>query len=158
MNFTFDKEWLQKHAERDDNLEIAAGSFSLDQLPPAGGNSDDEPNAVLAFGRLIHLSRRTRGWSVEALAEAARIEVGEVIRIEHDANYVPGPRTVYQLSVALQLPKERLMQLSGNMIVRDRRLGQQAVKFAARSESVQKLNQQEHQALEEFVKYLNESR
>jgi len=56
------------------------------------------------------------------------------------------------------LPKDRLLQLSGNMIVRDRSLGQQAVKFAARSESVQKLSRQEHQALEEFVKYLNESR
>jgi len=42
--------------------------------------------------------------------------------------------------------------------VRDRRLGEQAVKFAARSESVEKLSRQEHQALEEFVRYLNESR
>lgn len=25
MRFTFDKEWLQKNAERDDGLEIAAG-------------------------------------------------------------------------------------------------------------------------------------
>jgi transcriptional regulator with XRE-family HTH domain len=158
MKFTFDKEWLQKHAERDDNLEIAAGSFSLDQLPPAGGDPGDDATAVLAFGRLINLSRRTRDWSVEDLAAKARIEVSEVIRIEHDTGYVPGPRTVYQLSVALDLPKERLMQLSGNMIVRDSGLGQRAVKFAAQSESVQKLNQQEHQALEEFVKYLHESR
>lgn len=158
MKFTFDKEWLQKHAERDDNLEIAAGSFSLDQLPPAEGDPGGDPTAVLVFGRLINLSRRTRGWSVEDLATTARIEVSEVMRIEHDASYVPGPRTVYQLSVALGLPKERLMQLSGNMIVRDLGLGQEAVKFAARSESVQRLNQQEHKALEEFVKYLHESR
>ncbi|MCC6362627.1 MAG: helix-turn-helix transcriptional regulator [Bryobacterales bacterium] len=158
MKFTFDKEWLEKHADRDDNLEIAAGSFSLDQLPPAGIDPGEDPTAVLAFGRLIHLSRRKRGWSVEDLASAARIEVSEAVRIENDPNYVPGPRTVYQLSVALDLPKDRLLQLYGNRIVRDRSLGQQAVKFAARSESVQKLSRQEHQALEEFVKYLNESR
>jgi len=37
-------------------------------------------------------------------------------------------------------------------------LGEQAVKLAARSESVEKLSRQEHLALEEFVKYLNEAR
>jgi hypothetical protein len=47
-----------------------------------------------------------------------------------------------------------MLQLSGNMIVRDTTLGEQAVRFAARSESVEKLNKEEHTALEEFVKYL----
>jgi transcriptional regulator with XRE-family HTH domain len=157
MKFTFDKEWLQRHADSDQNLEIAAGSFSLDQLPPAMGELAASPQPG-AFGRLINLSRRKRGWTIEDLVASARIDAGEAIRIEHDSSYIPGPRTVYQLSTALDLPRERMLQLSGNMLLRDRRLGEQAVKFAARSESVEKLSRQEHQALEEFVKYLNESR
>jgi transcriptional regulator with XRE-family HTH domain len=157
MKFTFDKDWLQKHADRDDNLEIAAGSFSLDQLPPIEGDPSDR-TAIPAFGRLINLCRRKRGWTIENLASSARIDVSEAIRIEHDTSYVPGPRTVYQLSTALGLPRERMLQLSGNMIVHDRGLGEHAVKFAARSESVEKLSRQEHRALEEFVKYLNEPR
>jgi transcriptional regulator with XRE-family HTH domain len=157
MKFTFDKEWLRKNADRDDDLEIAAGAFSFDQLPTTAGDPGDR-STVLAFGRLINLCRRKRGWTVEDLAQAARVDVSEAIRIEHDASYVPGPRTVYQLSMALGLPRERMLQLSGNMIVRDRGLGEQAVKFAARSESVEKLSRQEHRALEEFVKYLNEPR
>ncbi len=157
MRFTFNKEWLQKNADRDDNLEIAAGSFSLDQLPPAEGDPGDR-TTVLAFGRLINLCRRKRGWTIEGLASSARIDVSEAIRIERDASYVPGPRTVFQLSTALGLPRERMLQLSGNMIVRDRGLGEQAVRFAARSASVEKLSRQEHLALEEFVKYLNEPR
>lgn len=159
MKFTFDKEWLQRNADRDDNLEIAAGSFSFDQLPPmeASGGPDAIP-AVPAFGRLVNLCRRKKGWTIEDLATFARIDVTEAIRIEHEINYVPGPRTVYQLSTALGLPRERMLELSGNMFVRDRGLGEQAVRFAARSESVEKLNRQEHLALEEFVKYLNESK
>jgi hypothetical protein len=43
MKFTFDKQWLQKHAETDQDLEIAAGSFSLDQLPPAPREPADPP-------------------------------------------------------------------------------------------------------------------
>jgi transcriptional regulator with XRE-family HTH domain len=165
MKFSFDKEWLERHADRDQNLEIAAGSFSVDHVPRAIGKPAGDPAAgpcpdggVVAFGRLINLSRRKRGWSVEDLAESSRIDVSEAIRIEHDPAYIPGPRTVYQLSTALDLPRERMLQLSGNMLVRDRRLGEQAVKFAARSDSVEKLSRQEHQALEEFVRYLNESR
>jgi hypothetical protein len=52
MKFTFDQEWLQKHADSDQNLEIAAGSFSLDQLPPALGllAADTQPGAV---GQLV---------------------------------------------------------------------------------------------------------
>jgi transcriptional regulator with XRE-family HTH domain len=157
MKFSFDKEWLQKHADSDQNLEIAAGSLSLDLVPPAAGDIANSPRAV-AFGRLINLSRRKRGWTIETLAATARIDASEAIRIEHDLDYVPGPRTVYQLSSALDLPSQQMLQLSGNMLVRSRKLGEQAVKFAARSESVDKLSRQEHQALEEFVKYLNESR
>jgi HTH-type transcriptional regulator, competence development regulator len=156
MKFSFDKEWLQKHADSDQDLEIAAGSFSLDQLARTTGERAGSPQ-VVAFGRLINLSRRKRGWTIEDLAASARIDASEAIRIEHDSAYIPGPRTVYQLSTALGLPRDRMLQLSGNMLLRDRHLGEQAVKFAARSESVEKLSRQEHQALEEFVKYLNES-
>jgi transcriptional regulator with XRE-family HTH domain len=157
MKFTFDKEWLEKYADSDQDIEIAARSLSLDLVPPSTGDIANSPRKV-AFGRLINLSRRKRGWTIEDLAATARIDASEAIRIEHDSDYVPGPRTVNQLSSALELPSELMPQLSGNMLVRNRKLGEQAVKFAARSESVEKLNGQEHQALEEFVKYLNESR
>ena len=156
MKFTFDKEWLLKRAAAEDREEIAAGALHLDLLPggPAAPGSE---SLVPAFGRLINLCRRKRGWSVEELAGSARISVAELIRIEHEPHYVPGPRTVYQLSTTLGLPKERMLQLSGNMVVRDTRFGDEAVRFAARSESVAKLSKEEHEALEEFVKYLSEA-
>lgn len=57
MKFSFDKEWLERHADRDQNLEIAAGSFSLDQVPRAmgkpAGDAAAEPcvnGGVVAFG------------------------------------------------------------------------------------------------------------
>jgi hypothetical protein len=41
-------------------------------------------------------------------------------------------------------------------MVRDSSLGQEGVRFAARSESVEKLSKDEQRALEEFVKFLSE--
>jgi hypothetical protein len=51
MKFTLDREWLEKHAERDDNLEVAAGSFSLDQLPPSSGGALKDHSARPAVGQ-----------------------------------------------------------------------------------------------------------
>jgi transcriptional regulator with XRE-family HTH domain len=155
MQFSFDKEWLQKHADSDQSLEIAAGSLSLDQVPPSRSDMASRPRMV-AFGRLINLSRRKRGWTIEDLALTARIDASEALRIEHDLDYIPGPRTVYQLSSAFELPSEQMLQLSGNMLMCNQQLGEQAVKFVARSEAAEKLSRQECQALDEFVKYLSE--
>jgi hypothetical protein len=100
MKFNFDRDWLERHAERDQNLEVAAGSFSLDQIPRGMGKLVGDPAAeprADAFGRLIDLSRRKRGWSIEELAEASRIDISEAIRIR--ARPRLHPRSPHRLSV-----------------------------------------------------------
>ena len=161
MNLT--REWFSKRAALDDKAEVSAGRLDLDRLPAArppnvrtmhAASEVDNPNP--AFGRLINLWRRKKGLRIDALAEQARIDAGELIEIEQNLNYVPEPRTVYQLAKTLGLPSERMLELSGNLMVRDSSLGQEAVRFAARSESVEKLSKDEQRALEEFVKFLSE--
>jgi hypothetical protein len=83
-------------------------------------------------------------------------QITELIEIERNLHYTPEPRTVYQLAKTLELPSERMLELSGNLVVCDSSLGQEAVRFAARSESVEKLSKDEQRALEEFVKFLSE--
>jgi len=164
MKLNLSKEWLTKHAERDDKVDVSAGVFSIDMLKyqqqhsqrvsSIDASAEDDPRP--AFGKLINLWRRKKGWRMEDLAEKAKIDLAELIEIERDMHYTPEPRTVYQLSRTLGLSNERLLQLSGNVIARDHTLGQEAVRFAARSESVEKLNKDEQRALEEFVKFLSE--
>ena len=100
--------------------------------------------------------RREKGLRIDQLAEKAKIDTTELIEIERNIHYMPEPRTVYQLATTLGLSNDRLLELSGNLVVRDSMLGQEAVRFAARSESVEKLTKDEQNALEEFVKFLNE--
>lgn len=161
MNLT--KEWFRQRAALDDRADVSAGMLDLNRLAAArppnvesmqGAAEAESPNP--AFGRLINLWRRKKGLRIDVLAEKARIDVGELIEIERNLNFVPEPRTVYQLAKTLDLPGERMLELSGNLIVRDSSLGQEAVRFAARSESVEKLSKDEQRALEEFVKFLSE--
>ncbi|TAM79795.1 MAG: XRE family transcriptional regulator [Acidobacteria bacterium] len=160
MNLSVD--WFRRRAALDDKAEVSAGTLDLNRLPATRSSNvvsmqgavNENPSP--AFGLLVNLRRRKKGLRIEALAKAARIDVTELIEIERNLNYVPEPRTVYQLANALQLPSDRMLELSGNLTVRDSSLGQEAVRFAARSESVEKLSKEESRALEEFVKFLSE--
>jgi transcriptional regulator with XRE-family HTH domain len=163
MKMNLSKEWLRQRAALDDDADVSAGTLNLNRLPASrlpnvvsmqASGEAESPNP--AFGRLINLWRRKKGLRIDALAEKARIDVAELIEIERNLNYVPEPRTVYRLAKTLDLPSERMLELSGNLIVRDSSLGQEAVRFAARSESVEKLSKDEQRALEEFVKFLSE--
>ncbi|HEY6242587.1 MAG TPA: helix-turn-helix transcriptional regulator [Pyrinomonadaceae bacterium] len=166
MKLNLSKEWLTKRAEQEENAEVSAGVFNLQMLETdqakhehalaAQAAQAETENSRLAFGRLINLWRRKKKLRMDELAEKADIDMGELVAIEHDIHYTPEPRTVYQLAKMVGLSVESMLQLSGNSVVRDSMLGHEAVRFAARSESVEKLSKDEQRALEEFVKFLNE--
>jgi transcriptional regulator with XRE-family HTH domain len=164
MKMNLSKEWLTTRVERDENADVSAGMLDLSRLqaePPTARvesihASVETENLHPAFGRLINLWRRKRGLRMDALADRAQIDLTELIEIERNLHYTPEPRTVYQLAKTLGLPSERMLELSGNLVVRDSSLGEEAVRFAARSESVEKLSKDEQRALEEFVKFLSE--
>jgi transcriptional regulator with XRE-family HTH domain len=107
-----------------------------------------------AFSTLISYRRRALRLTMETLAENARVELDELLRIEEDADYVPEPRTVYQLASELKLPIPQLLVLSGNATTANAELTEAAVRFAARSRAVEKLNREQSDALNEFVKVL----
>ena len=164
MKLDFSKEWLAKRAKLEEKQDVSAGMLNLNALqsvtpatktgPPAVTTEPDNSNP--AFGRLINLWRRNKGFRIDELAQKARVDVTELIEIERNIHYTAEPRTVFQLAKTFGIPEDKMLQLSGNLTVRDSSLGQEAVRFAARSESVEKLSKEEQRALEEFVKFLSE--
>lgn len=164
MKLNFSKEWLAKRAKLEEKRDVSAGMLNLNGLKAASPAAKTGPIAVTAepensnpaFGRLINLWRRNKGFRIDELAQKARVDVTELIEIERNIHYTPEPRTVFQLAKTFGLPQDKMLQLSGNLTVRDSTLGQEAVRFAARSESVERLSKEEQRALEEFVKFLSE--
>lgn len=108
------------------------------------------------FGRLIEYARREQGLTVERLAEQADVDLGELVEIERDDDFMPQLRTVHQLASVLKLPTSRLMQVAGLATPRPSVAGA-ALRFAARSEPTSELSPDEREAFEEFVKVLVES-
>jgi HTH-type transcriptional regulator, competence development regulator len=116
--------------------------------PPAEGT-------LIAFGKLVELMRRRSKLSVEQLADKASLDVSELMKIEEGMARSPEPRTVYRLAQTFKLPEQRLMQLAGLAVANDSGLQLEAVRFAARSESIQKLTREENAALEAFIAVLS---
>lgn len=163
MKFERDKNWWLSKARDEGKAFIGAGLLAFDPRP-AEAKPDNTASAAsptptedmrLAFGRFVRLMRRQRGLSVEKLAETAALDLSELVSIEENLDFRPEPRTVYQLARTFDVPQQPLMQLAGLAVTRDAGLSQEAVRFAARSESTQKLSREEKAALDAFLAVLS---
>ena len=157
MKIDITKAWCLRMAQLEGDAEIGAGKFAID--PVFDGESftarnGDEPS--IAFGRFVRLMRRDRGLTIEKLAEEANVEISELVEIEDDAHRRPEPRTVYQIATYFKVQRAKLMQIAGLVVPNDNELVEEAVRFAARSESVTQLTREEHAALVAFVAVLSE--
>jgi len=159
MNTEFDAEWCLNMARLEGDGEIGAGTVAADPIFDGElieQRQQDEP--VVAFGRFVRLMRRRRNMDVEKLANTADIDIEELVSIEEDPHFRPEVRTVYQLSMFFDIPRESLLQIAGLTKPKDNRIYQEAVRFAARSEPVAALTPEERVALETFVAVLNEKK
>lgn len=159
MRFERSKDWWIARARREGDSAVGAGLLAFD--PASEEHSSGAQVMVLeetriAFGKFVNLMRRRRGFTMEKLAEVAELDPSELLIIEDDMHYVPEPRTVFKLAQTFAVSQRRLMQLAGLAAANDAGFRQEAVKFAARSESVQKLTPEEISALEAFVAVLSE--
>lgn len=159
MKFSISREWCAEKGQVEAGAEIGAGTLGIDPLL----SSDEGRVAVLdesriAFGRFVHLNRRKLKLSLEAMAETADIEIAELMNIEHDASYEPEPRTIYQLANAFRVDQKKLMELSGLAKPKNTSYIEEAVRYAARSESLEDLSEQELAALEAMVSVLSEKK
>lgn len=151
-------ELFRKRASEEDGCMISAIGLKplfgkRDESSQHQGEPASEP-VRFAFSTLISYRRRALRLTMETLAEKARVELDELLRIEEDTDYVPEPRTVHQLASELKLPIPQLLVLSGNATTANAELTEAAVRFAARSRAVEKLNRVQSDALNEFVKVL----
>ena len=140
--------------------EIGAGALAVDPVFDGETSASAGPpeETVYAFSRFVRLSRRSRGLTVETLAERADVEVAELVTIEENGLYKPELRTVYQLANFFGVQRGNLLQIAGLTAPKDTHLVGEAVRFAARSEPVAALTAEERAALEAFVSVLSEKK
>jgi transcriptional regulator with XRE-family HTH domain len=159
MRIDVTKDWCIRMAEVEADEEIGVGLVAVDPLfDGESAHPARSEESTVAFGRFVSLMRRDRGLSVEKLADAADVDVAELLTIEEDTRYKPEVRTVYQLANFFALPRTTLLQVAGLTLPKDNRIIEESVRFAARSEPVEALTDGERTALETFVAVLSEDK
>jgi DNA-binding XRE family transcriptional regulator len=156
MKLKVTKSWCLAMAEKEKGCEIGAGDLAKCLHEQAGQASAFTDDTRMAFGPFIELMRRDVGISREQLAKRADVEAAEIVNIETDLHFTAEPRTVFKLAKFFRVPGKKLLQLSGNAVANDHHLRDEAVRFAARSGSTEKLTPEEREALNFFVKILHE--
>lgn len=161
MKISISKAWCLHMAKLEGGSEVGAGT--LEAL-----HSNDEPQATqlmsyldpahIAFGRLIRLLRRKANLTIERLADETSVDLEELVSIEDDIHYSPDPRTVYQLANFFKLPRANLLQLAGLTTAKNGEIYEEAIRFAARSDTNAKLTREEQTALEAFVSVLGKNK
>jgi HTH-type transcriptional regulator, competence development regulator len=159
MKLEIKKEWCLAVARREGDAEVSAGRIAFDPEPEVEGVPNVQAQPVeamqLAFGKLINFMRRKQRWTIEELAKRAKVDAAELLLIEKEIRHQTEPYTVYQLANVFHLHPKALQQLSGLAVVRNHDIVDEAVRFAANSDSIEKLSPDQARAVEQFVAALN---
>lgn len=157
LHFPDDREALIIAAEneREECVSVGGLAGNLGMLGVPQSRTSAPSLGARAFARLVEFWRREHGLSIEALAARAGLDEADVLDAE-EGDTVPEPRVLHALSTTLGLPYEKLLHLTGHIANRDQRLETAALRFAARSETTERLSKHEEEALHEFIKALGQ--
>lgn len=146
------KKWLERALRLEEGADIHAGPRV--KSPEEGTLGHGALRR--AFPIVLRKLRLRAGLSVEKLARKADVEVEQLQYIEHDPAYKAPPRTIVQLAKFFKVTPKVFFQLAGATKEVDERLEESVVRFAAESESFEKLTKEEKKLLGELVKVLQE--
>jgi transcriptional regulator with XRE-family HTH domain len=158
MKLLFSKDWLRRTIAADPDIDIEAGRPLVGDELQSDVAVIGERNVVqlrVALGVLVRQLRLREQLSVAALAERARVPEDELRRVEHDPHYTARPRLIYQLSQYFNVSLTKL-SMSGATHAVNRSLYNQAVRYAAHSDDVSALTEEERRDLDAFVSLLND--
>ena len=108
------------------------------------------------FSRFMHKLRINAGLSIAKLASKIDVEQEQLLFIEQKIGYKAPPRTLSNLAKYYNLPLQGLLQMSGVIRNVDKRLEESVVRFAAESDSFEKLTREEKKLLNSLIKIINE--
>jgi HTH-type transcriptional regulator, competence development regulator len=157
MKLEYSKKWYENRIALEGDAEVGAGTPPGIQAKTFPRSNVTPVDTRIAFGTFVALWRRNQGWDAARLAEEAGLDTEEILEIEHDPHCEPEPDAVYKLAKVFRLSPRPLLELAGLIEPKTPRLREEAVRFAARSESVTALNDREREALEAFVSTISET-
>ena len=163
MKLLFSNEWLRRKITGDRDVETEAGR-SLTSPPIEEIESGKEAimparnvtQMRIALGTFVHQLRQREGLTLQELATRADVSENELRQVETNSSYTAGPRLIHKLSRYFGMPMNNLYQMSGRTYAVERRLYNEAMRWAAHSDDVTPLTNDQLEALNGFVAVLTQ--
>jgi transcriptional regulator with XRE-family HTH domain len=111
-------------------------------------------NRRFAFQTLVQGLRRRRGLSIDQLAQKTEIDREEILAIERNPLHLPDPRALCQLAEIFEIPTQRFLQLAGLVREVPKDLDEEICRFAACSESLANIGDEERELVDRFARFL----
>jgi hypothetical protein len=153
MNIRYSNEWLRRKISADPDAEPAAGSapeaIASENTAAVGERIAPQLRHGLAF--FVRQLRCRADLTIPQLALVADVSEDDLRRIEHDPHFTAGARLIYQLSEYFSVPLTELSQMAGLTQEIDRAFFNEVMRYAAYSDGVSTLTEQQRAALDSFV-------
>lgn len=159
MKLLISKDWLRRKILADRDIDIEAGPPLSTEVPESDVAVIGEQKVVqlrVALGVLVRQLRLRYRLSIAELAQRAEISEDELRCVEHDPHYTARPRLIRHLSSYFNVSLANLSQIAGATHAVNRSLYNTAVRYAAHSDDMSALTEEESRALDAFVAMLNE--
>jgi len=166
MKLHFTHDWLRGHIENDPDIECDAGfpllgAEPLKQFVRVAQQPQEsvtvaapEQKEVVVLHQVVRLLRQRDGLSRAQLADKVRVNAHEIETIETQPDYIPKPRTVYQLAEYLGVPAKAIEQLTAAAQPENDNFVAVAHRFAASSDDLSQLSKEGKKYFNDFVKTL----
>ena len=172
FKFNANSKWYKDMAKLEEGHDISAGLPFLDletfkkegeitqEVADNAAHQDKEIYRVelrqAAYSKFMHKLRISAGLNIDQLANKLDVEPEQLLLIEQKIGYKAPPRTLTRLAHFYSLPLPGLLQLAGAKREIDRRIEEDIVRFAAESDSFEKLSSEEKRLLNSLVKVIRD--
>ena len=159
MKLLISNDWLRRKIAADSEIDIEAGrplSIENQEHDVAVIGEQKAVQLRVALGVLVRQLRLRDQLSIAELAQRAQVSEDELRRVEHDPHYTARPRLIFQLSRYFNVSLSKLSQIAGATHAVNRSLYNKAVRYAARSDDMSALTDEELRDLDAFVAVLRE--
>lgn len=154
--FKASKNWYLKALADEEGHDISAGPEIYPLVDPNIYHLEKKVYDVSqSFSIFIHKLRISSGYTIEDLAKKIDVEADQLVKAERPGYKLP-PRTLTHIAKFYDLPMKPLLQLAGAVKITNPELEDQVMKFAAQSESFEKLTSEEKNLLNKLVKVIRD--
>jgi len=163
MKLLFSNAWLRRKIASDRDIETEAGrsltSPPIEEIESGKVAVMPARNVTqmrIALGTFVHQLRQRDGLTLQELATRADVSENELRQVETNPSYTAGPRLIHKLSRFFGMPLSNLYQMSGRTYAVERRLYNEAMQYAAHSDDVTPLTDDQLEVLNGFVSVLTQ--